>query len=84
VIPTQKDPSTPLEWRGAPFFLAANPASVPEGLAWLNKMNADRLKGHLSCINGAVGSNIQADLQAQDMSGFDTQMKSDASAASKM
>lgn len=64
VIPTQKDPSTPLEWKGAPFFLAANPAAVPAGLSWLITMNAERLKGHLVCVNGAVGTNIQADLQA--------------------
>jgi hypothetical protein len=64
VIPTQKDPAQPLEWKGAPFFLASNPASIPAGLSWLTTMNADRLKGHLTCINGTVGSNIQADLQA--------------------
>jgi hypothetical protein len=64
VIPTQKDPSQPLEWKGAPFFLVANPASVPEDLSWLISMNADRLKGHLACVNGALGNNIQADLQA--------------------
>lgn len=64
VIPTQKDPSQPLEWKGAPFFLPANPAEVPETLSWLKTMPADRLKGHLACINGSASPNIQADLQA--------------------
>ena len=33
VIPTQKDPSQPLEWKGAPFFLPANPAAIRQMLA---------------------------------------------------
>lgn len=64
VIPTQKDPSQPLEWKGAPFFLPSNPSAIPENLSWLKTMAADRLKGHLACVNGAVGTNIQGDLQA--------------------
>jgi len=64
VIPTQKDPSKPLEWKGSSMFIPSNPSAIPAGLSWVKEIAASRLKGHLSVINGQTSTNIMADLQS--------------------
>jgi hypothetical protein len=70
---------------GGLYFWGTKLNQTPEAMPYIPN-DASTSAGDTSAApqGSDDAASIQADLQAQDMSGFDTQMKSDASAASKM
>lgn len=62
LFPGQKDPTQPLDWKGASFFIPTDPSKCVGKNDWMIRMPAERLKGHLRIINGADNPNIQAAL----------------------
>lgn len=62
IIPGQKDPTQPLEWKGSSFFIPLDPSKCVGKNDWMVRMPAERLKGHLRIINGVDNPNIQAAL----------------------